>query len=194
MGFGNQWGDHSLGEFDRKVLDQIDFILYNEKTIYFQFPPKIIGETNSSVWIEKDQWAIEALKIHTGSVGRHIRMEWEYIATDNTWDAKNIANNLRNLKSYFYEFGFMAGKARVYPLVYVRYMQIIPVITDFRMRDLNITYSEEIVENNGLHPLHTKVSVELEVATNLSAMGKDEVTGEPKIIAGALLSIKPEWY
>lgn len=68
--------------------------------IDFQFPPKIISETNSMEWKTKDQiMASGPFVIQMGAHGRSLEVEWEYIATDNKFTPKFIAEMLRKLKS-----------------------------------------------------------------------------------------------
>jgi len=183
-------GDDSLSPRDKKILDSAVFELYNKQKIEFQFPPKILSDSNQSVWFEVDVWSIEPARIHKGSNGRRIKMEWEYLASDPKFTSKKISNELRKLKSYFFEF----GKERfnmIYPKIDVKYTEVIPVITPFRLRDLSITYSEELINNNGWHPLHTKVSTDLELVTLVS---NEEQGKEGIVVNSGVANTQWEWY
>ena len=117
-------------------------------------------------------------------------MEWEYLASDPKFTSKKISNELRKLKSYFFEF----GKERfnmIYPKIDVKYTEVIPVITPFRLRDLSITYSEELINNNGWHPLHTKVSPDLELVTLVS---NEEQGKEGIVVNSGVANTQWEWY
>lgn len=157
-------GDSSLVPFDREIADEVVFKVLQDKQIDFQFPPKIISDTNSASFEEKDIWSIEFLRIHKGSVGRRIQFKWEYVATDSKFNGPFIARTLRDLKSYFFEFQRVE-----YPVIEVDYTEIVPTVTYFRLRDVNIQHGDELVRNGGRpYPLHTKVSATLELATSLN--------------------------
>jgi hypothetical protein len=156
---------YGLTPFDELVLTDIKFVLNNPQgKIDFQFVPHITQESNSSIWESSETMlAVEPLRIFKGADGRKVSMEWEYLATDDKWTCTKIAENLKKLKSYFFEF--VPG---VYPVAKVTYTRVIPVETCFRLLDVNVQYSHEIVNNNGLHPLHSKVNVSLQLATNVN--------------------------
>jgi hypothetical protein len=177
--------DSSLVQIDRIAVSKIRFKLNNGHEIRFQFPPKITQESNSSTWEEKDLWAIEPLYIHKGSSGRKITMKWEYVATDPSWDAQRIGNMLRDLKSYFFEF-----KRELYPVAEVSFGTVIPIPTNFRIYDVSIAYSDELINNNGIHPLHTTVTVSLGLATKVN----ESTTKESKLEVPPLGDAIPQWY
>lgn len=177
--------DSSTVTFDDIAASEIVFKVLTRIDVAFQFPPKIITDSNSSSWLEKDIWAIEMLRIHRGSIGRKITTEWEYVATDSQFNATYIAQQLRNLKAYYFAFG-----RNEYPIIEMQYQEVVPVQINFRLRDHSIQYSREIVENGGRHPLHTKVTATLEVATtvNISEADKDKVKQKP------LIRVNKMWY
>ena len=165
--------DGSLDRYDQRLTDQCSFKLVlsggssgfgsGGREIYFQFPPKILNESNESLWLPIDVWAIEPVKIHKGSAGRKLTMEWEYLASSEIWTPERIGRELRLLKSYFYEFEDLT-----YPTVDIIYTQVIPVVTSFRFMNLSVTYSPELFgSGNDIHPLHSKVNTTLELATNI---------------------------
>ena len=179
--------DTSLVPIDRQIIGEVSlFVDPGGSNIEFQFPPRITNEANTSSWKEEDLWAIEPLKIHKGSGGKNLTMKWEYIATDPDWSGDKIAGMLRDLKTYFFEF----SKER-YPVVMLRYGEVIPVETNFRLMSCDITYSEELVMTSGfLYPLRTEVSCKLELATRVN----DFKTGEDQLEVDPLGSAEPEWY
>jgi hypothetical protein len=182
--------DTSLVQFDAIRASNARFKV-GGVNIRFQFAPKIISESNSSLWLEKDMWAIEPLRIHKGSSGRKLTMEWEYVASDRGFNCTAVAVEIRKVKKYFFEFS-----NKEYPVAIVKFSEVIKIATPFRIRDLNVTYGPELIDNSGVHPLYSKVSVQLELATNLnteesrsSALSKD-----PKIDQGPLTGAIPDWY
>ena len=183
--------DFSLSEEGRSIIDSCAFVLNNGHTVRFQFPPRVKSDSNSSNWKETDLWSIEPLKIHKGSAGRKVSMEWEYIASDPKWTVPLINTMLRNLRSYFFEF--VKG---VYPVAAVKCGGAIPVVTLFRIMDVNITYSDELINNGGIGPLHYKVTVSLELATKLSTESGFEVAEnqEDKLDIQPLGKAQFGWY
>lgn len=181
--------DSSLVQFDRGLLIDCSFTcLPMGAKIDFQFPPKITSEGNSSEWETKDVWSIEQLKIHKGSGGKKMSMEWEYIATDSKWNADAISLQLKLLKGYFFKFN-----ENQYPVCIIKYGKVIPQPIKFRLMDVQITYSEEWIksggENGGYYPLHTKVAVSLEMATRINSEDEGaKVNQEP------LENANFEWY
>ena len=188
--------DSSLITFDKQLIQGIVFrVFLDGKKINFQFAPKIVSDANTSAWDEHDIWSIELLRIHKGSVGRRIVMEWEYVATDSKFTGSYIATELRKLKTYFFAFD-----ENTYPVIEMKYTHIVPVITYFRLRDLNIQHSPELVKQGDTsYPLHTKVSCTLELATSArgptSAKGKKSHKEQDKVDVPPInQAVKPEWY
>jgi len=181
--------DLVLCEFDKNLTESAMMWVDldgNRQQVNFQFPPKILTDTNNSSWMEIDVWSIEPLRIHTGSQGRRIGVEWEYISTDSTFTGKNIAENIRFLKRYFFEF-----KRDYYPLVWFKYGYAVPVETQFRLRDLATSFGPEIVKTgDDYYPLYAKVNVTLELATDNKS--RDENTA--KVKESPLRGVTPEWY
>ena len=180
--------DSSLIPFDKKAAEDIVFKVLEAKEIKFQFAPKIVSDTNTSAWLEEDVWGQELLRIHKGSIGRRVVFEWEYVASDNTFTGTRIGGILRDLKSYFFDF----KKSKRYPVVTVRYMAVIPKLTFFRLRDVNIQHGPELVRNGDLYPLHTKVSATLELA--LSGQASSDRGATKVNVPPVNQTVKPEWY
>jgi len=169
--------DSSLSPFCVE-LTAAKFLVLGKENVEFQFPPKILSDTNMSDWLEVSIWSYEPLRIHKGSAGRKVNMEWEYIATDNVFNAKKIYGEIHKLKTYF--FGWKGGN---YPIVRVNYTLVLQDVP-FRLRNLNITHSPEIVRNKGTYPLYTKVACVLELATNVSSLDKEKRSDKPKMKQG----------
>ncbi len=169
----------------------------DDYVVPFQFMPKIVNESNASDWLEINAWDIEPIKVHKGSTGRKLGIEWEYIASGSgDWVASKIGTILRSVKSYFFKFD-----REWYPVVTLKCGIVVPVETNFRVRDINVTYSPEQVSDpdnvNFFHPLYTKVSLTLELATTLNLQGDQSAEATAAV---AKLNIQPlgaavfEWY
>jgi hypothetical protein len=165
-------GDSSLVPFCKALTSSAIFIVLEgqseQDVVEFQFPPKIVSDSNSSDWLEVDIWSFETMKIHKGSSGRKVNMEWEYIATDRVFNAKKIQGEIHKLKSYFFEFN-----GTDYPIVRINYTEILREVP-MRLRDLSVSHGPEIINNNGLYPLYTKVAVTMDLATPLSKSGDSD--------------------
>jgi hypothetical protein len=183
--------DFSLSQEGRSIIDECAFVLVNGKEVEFQFPPRVKSDSNSSTWEEQDLWSIEPLKIHHGSSGRRISMEWEYLASDPKWTVTEINTQLRNLRSYFFEFS-----RKTYPVAAVKCGGVIPIATKFRIMDVNVAYSDELIDNGGIGPLHYKVTTTLELATNLSKLGTptDAEKEQEKLNVQPLGKAQFDWY
>jgi hypothetical protein len=180
--------DTSLQEFDRKLASSVVFKITDAsgiKEVQFQFAPKITSESNSSNWIEAPFNAFHPARRFQGAGGRKLTMEWEYIASDKEFDAAKVATQIRAVKSYFYDF---IANLAIWPLAKVQHTNVIPIETDFILRDLAITYGPELINNNGVHPLYTKVVTQLDLMTNIS------VVGQPKLGGSLRPLVKPDWY
>lgn len=185
-------GDSCLIPFDQQTADEVVFnVLTGQGGIDFQFPPKIISDSNSSLWQEEELWAIELLRIHKGSQGRKINFEWEYVATDSIFNGSFIAATLRMLKSYFFQFSRVE-----YPVVEVDYTAVIPTTTFFRLRDVNIQHGRELVNNGSTYPLYTKVNATLELATSVGSARTSGArgTGEKIKVPPVNIPVNSQWY
>ena len=179
--------DSSLVQFCNGLASKAVFIVLEgskDYSIDFQFPPRILSDSNTSDWLEVDIWSYEPLKVHKGSGGRKVNMEWEYIATDRVFNAKKIRSEIHKLKSYFFSF-----EGDKYPIVRVNYTEVLPNVP-LRLRDLNISHGPEIINNDGFFPLYTKVAITLDLATNMSKEG--EKNDSPKNAIGPHIQEK-DW-
>jgi hypothetical protein len=162
--------DSSLVSFDASFASRIIFLVRPtgsiRNRIEFQFAPKIVSESNIAIFEEENQLSFHPLRLLAGMSGRQINMEWEYIATDKKFNAIKIASEIRKLKSYFYEFSKL--NPLDVPIATIKYMEIIPVLTNFIIKDLSITYGQEIIDNGNVYPLYTKVAVTLALMTNMA--------------------------
>jgi hypothetical protein len=179
-------GDSSLVGFDKTLLGNIKFSLNNGYSVAFQFVPKIKSESNNSNWKDADLVSNDQMKLRMGSGSKKISMEWEYVCTDKTWNATKIATNCRNLKSYFFEF-----TNTLYPVAKITYGILMQDMM-CRIMSVDIAYSDEVVDNGGVHPLHTKVIASLEMAHDIGDPLKPGQSGGLK--DKPLQRVKFDWY
>jgi hypothetical protein len=114
--------------------------------------------------LEVDIWGIEPLRIHKGSAGRKVEVEWEYIATDTIFTPKKVDEQIKRLKTYFFEF-----KKGIMPVINVTLTKAIAPKVPFRIHDVAITHGPEIIQNAGeYYPLYTKVALSMSLATTVA--------------------------
>jgi len=185
-----------LTAFDQKLLESaqlsVEPALGTAYKIDFQFPPKIVSEANSALWKPFATMGAQPVSIHEGSSGRAVQIEWEYIATDNVFTPEKISKMLQTLKAYFFEFNFGA-QGEWMPVLVFKYSGIIPDKITFRVENISITYSPEIImQNNIFFPFCSKVSASLMMVTAGGGKG-----GQPAVMEFAQnlrREPKPEWY
>jgi hypothetical protein len=184
-----------LISFDQKLLKSAEMIIQPkagvEKIVIFQFPPKITSESNSVNWKSQETQGYQPIQIHSGNSGRAIDVEWEYIATDNVFTPEFIALQLRNFKTYFFEFKF-GGVGTYMPVIKFKYTGIMPDGMKCRVVNGSVSYGPEMIMQGGVfYPLYSKATVSLVMATQ----GGGE--GHPPVQAFATnlpATVKPEWY
>ena len=191
--------DSTLTTHDKRLAESAQLInVLTKKRIPFQFPPRITSETKSTNWQEKNQRSFEPVKVYDGSTARAITLEFEYIATgSDEFSAQKIARYLRELKEYYYKAVVSGPEEKQYPTFQVGIYDIVPssiTKAHFRLHNLTINYSSEIISFSAERslvsfPLHTSVTLGLELVTNLSFEGT-----EPKEKVSPLEAMKPEWF
>ena len=107
-GMPAQHGDESLCDADRNLMNSGNGVSLtvldpnDNKKIIFQFMPRIISESNKAEFQSHNMVAFEPIRVHMGSQGRTLVMEWEYISTSSIFTPPVIAKILRICKSYFF--------------------------------------------------------------------------------------------
>ena len=183
--------DEKLTQFDEDITESV-FLSVEGRQIIFQFPPRITSDSKSANWKSIFQASWEPLKIYWGSEARKLSFEAEWIATSNVFTPTFIAEQMRAVKEYFY--AARVGKGP-YPLVFLEAYEIVPSEAPFRLMDFSESFGETFVRSGGaIHPLYSKMSLGLELATNISGKPAKEVNVEkPKVKVGKLPQIRPEW-
>lgn len=190
-------GDTSLVPFDerltRAALLRISVVDATSNfgasfEVPFQFPPRVLTDGKVTNWHSVDAKSYEPIKIFMGAESRRFTLSFEYVATGSgDFTAFNIANILRGIKAYAYDEAGNKSKARVRVYNIIGETEPAPC----RIMSISISHGEEIVENNGgIFPLHTQVSIDLELSTQIA----DFEGEEPKIIGEEAPFPKFEWF
>jgi len=188
--------DENLIPFEKALLCDIELIMPKSGLgagggkVKFQFPPKIISESNSINWSEIAVFSSEPVAIARGATARQVQMEWEYIATSDVFTGAKIAEELRRVKLYF------VTNAEKFPTVMVRYGEILPELIPFRLMDVNIQYGPELVIHQSKpYPLYSKCTLTMKIATNLTITDKKKKKGDKNKVkqGGQLQTFKPKW-
>lgn len=156
-----------------------------------QFPPKVLKDGKTANFKEQNAQSYEPFKLYSGSGPRILVIECQWVA-GGQFPPSTIQNTLGNVKGYFYT-GYLGSGVVTYPAVIItKLYQIINTRTSWRMTNLDITYSEELVQINSQYfPLHSKMTMSLESATQLGNIGG----GDTLIPAANLESApSPQWY
>ena len=185
-----------LTKFDQGLIKEAQLRIQpapgKDFLIAFQFPPKIISESNSMLWDEtSDVYATGPVVYQKGATARKLEVEWEYIATDNVFNPDFIAKQLRGLKSYHFDFQLPIG---FLPVVVFKYTNILPDNIKFILKGLNISYGPEMVANNGsFHPLYTKATISIQMATQLGSLDGKQPARQ-SVTKNLAVAPKAEWY
>lgn len=184
--------DSILAPFDSQVANSV-ILRVGGKRIQFQFPPRITSDGKSSNWKSIFQASWEPLKIYWGSEARKLSFEAEWIATGSgVFTPQGIAEQMRTVKEYFYSAQVGRGP---YPLVKLKAYEIVPSEAPFRLMDFSDSLGETLVRSGGaIFPLYSKMTLSLELATNISGKPAEGVdVKKPKITVKGLQAIQPLW-
>ena len=89
---------------------------------------------------------------------------------------ETVHDTISQIKEYFYE----AFKGTEFPLVTINKLYgIITTQTTWRMTNVNVVYSEELIKIGKWYPLHTKVTIDLKSTTQIEAEGKPYTSNGP---------------
>jgi hypothetical protein len=186
-----------LSPMDQKAISNTDLELYIDgertETVLFQFPPKVVSDSKSGKWEVTFKWSYEPVAVWKGSEPREIKLDARYIVHNvGGWGAKQIQNQILAIKSHFYQWtSGRAGSKAPYMKLYI--YKIAPYGSTWRLINLDITYSEELVYSDGMFwPLESKVSMSCALFTGGAPIKNQKdayvaIKGLPKIP-------KPEWY
>lgn len=168
-------GDSSLRPFDQEIVGSVRIIV-SDIPIEFQFPPRIKADSKASIWKSFDVASFEPVKWYWGSEARKLGLSWEYISTSNIFTPKKIKKIIGEIKRYFYE-AHAVRNAGKYPVVEIaKLYNLIEGPAQFRLHELNMEYSDELFRGEGgVWPIHTTVTMQLELATKI--IGKGAVSG-----------------
>lgn len=176
------------------------------------FPPKVTKDSKAAEWKEWTSGSFEPAKWYVQSKPKQLGLEFEWIVGSYSagkgelFTPRSLRQTLSGIKSFFYG-PFFGGKRRTYPAVFIHALYaIIPrnalsrgngngrgKPAAFRIMDVNVTYSDTLAKIDGeWHPLHTKLTMNLEGASQLGGAkprsGAD--TEDPPGGAGAMSTFK----
>jgi len=135
-----------------------------------QFPPIITKDSKSAEWMEVPSGSFEPMKFYVQSKSRSIGLDFEWVC-GGRFPPNRVHTLVSAMKSYFYGPYFASSKDKQeYPTVnIINLYGIITFKTTWRMMDLSVKYSNEMCKvDNTFYPLHVKVSINLESATQLA--------------------------
>ena len=148
-------------------------------------------DSKSANFTEKNAQSYEPFKIYAGSSPRALSLEFQWVA-GGQFPPTTIQQTLSNVKSYFYT-GYLGSGVLTYPAVIItRLYALIDTETSWRMTNLDIAFSEELIQIGGQYfPLHSKMTMSLESATQLGKIGGGET-----LINASNLQAAPslQWY
>ena len=179
-----------LNEFDKKLIRNAKMIIISEGEdpypIPFQFPPRILSDSKKPQYQEIPTYSYEPIKIYIGSDSRAFTVEFDYIATGEQFNVPTISDILRQIKSSIYN-GTNAG-----PQIKCSIYEIAPKELPCRLMGIDIKHSEELVDNGGIFPLHTKVSLQLEMQTRIGFLSTHKEGDQNVVDDIPKLIIKPD--
>ena len=179
------------------------------------FPPVVTKDSKQGAWgvEEQDSGSYEELKYYTNAKSRKLAIDFEWVCGTSivtgdegstTMDPDSIHNIISGIKSYFYRAYFGEQGKQLYPVVYIyKLYNIIDgtkqdnLPATFRMMDVNVKYSKELVKvSEKWFPLHTKVSINLESASQLKPIKTNGDNGGESIMQFTNLPKQPnfKWY
>jgi hypothetical protein len=129
----------------------------------FQFPPKIISDSKQAKWQFHHKTGYEPVAVFWGAESRRITLKAEWVVY-NEWSPSKINNALLNIKSHLYLVG--AAVVTRAPFVEMSVYRIAPDRSTWRLMDVSLQYSEEMVDiGKDAWPLHTEANLSLELFT-----------------------------
>ena len=165
-------GDNDLGDVDRSggyILDSNNL----------QFPPLITKDSKNAVWEEHQTASYEPFKVYKYSQSRAIALKFQWVVGGN-FPPQRIHQIISNVKAYFYHIaaGQINSNSQKYPAVWIdKFYNIITRRTTWRMMDIDVKYSEELVKvNQVFYPLHVTLTMNLEASTRLASSRTDPST------------------
>lgn len=188
---------------------ELSGIVLNNRNL--MFPPKVTKDSKSAEWKEWTSGSFEPAKWYVQSKPKQIGLEFEWIlgsyGQGKFFTPRSLRQTLSGIKAFFYG-PFFGGKRRTYPAVFIYALYaIIPrnqlshgngKPAAFRIMDVNVSYSDQLAKIENIdgsmewHPLHTKLTMNLEGASQLE--GARPRTGasieDPPGGAGAMSTFK----
>ena len=130
-----------------------------------------------------------------GGSARKLDISATYIVGDpktggKSWDAAEVAEELRRWKSYFYVGGPEQADLPVFSIIMYNQIPEAETVASFRSRGVRITHGEEIIkDDSGIHPLRSDVVLGTELVTNINFPD-----GTSKFVYDELKPVEQVWY
>jgi len=190
VNIGNSALGSILGESATITIDNVPIGKSSE--IPIQFPPRIKSKNKTSNWILEDKASYEPEAVFQGSDATKITLELKYLVTGGKWGIETIAKSVHTIMGYFYRT--VQEGANGAPLVQVILYEICPdkpEVSTWRLDDASITYSDELVQQNGLvYPQLVTATLSLSMLTKIG----DSTGNYKQNLTLAADFPKKEWY
>jgi hypothetical protein len=184
----------TLSKADQDALSEVDISFYSGLTLNsstLQFPPKITKDSKGGTFDEQYRGAYEPLPIYKGASSRELGLEFQWVIGGG-FVPDEVHHTISQIKEYFYKAFISAGGSKKFPLVTINKLYcIITTRSTWRMHDVNVVYSEELIKVAGKwYPLHVKVTINLKSTTQIGSSSGDK----PYAPSGPLAKPDITWY
>lgn len=146
------------------------------KTVRFQFPARLKSDQKDARWESiLDAPTYEPSYMFLGGGPRRIQLHTIYLvggpsSAGQPWTTKNVANEIKRLKSYFYIGGPTHDFLPVFKLKLYNHVPAVGDKSAWRGRSISITPSEELIQDSdGIYALKSEVILSLEMVTNITS-------------------------
>lgn len=192
---------------NRKIINRkkkIDKSARVGETIKFQFPPKIVDDSQTGSWNQnRNALTADMIAVYEGADPRQTTVEWTYIVTNTQcepdviqrrrprdeinrssgWTPQLIHRQLRLLRGYWRN-SFIEGKFQSNMIVFMQLWALGGQrVMSFRLAGLSIKHSTTIV-NKGIEafPLRTDISAQFKMWPDFSSLkGAGKAKQQPAV-------------
>jgi len=151
-----------MSELDNDIAKGTSVDFSDGLKIEFQFPPKITSDSKSSKWKLKWQNSYEPYAVWLGAEARRITLAADYVV-HGEWGADKVQKQITNAKGHLYKHGGKTGPNA--PYATLNMYGIAPDGSTWRVSDVNIKYSQELIRDGIIWPLHSKLTIRLDLFT-----------------------------
>lgn len=157
----------SLLKFDRQLCNAVRLKL-GQEVVYFQFPPIVKADSKGVDYEERNCANIEPMATFKGSKARQIDLKWTYIVTGDKWTAREVAANVKAIRSFYYQtveqWARGSAKLNIEFQAYDVVGRPNSGMFSFRSDGVTISHSDAVIGNNGgYYPLRTDIDMKLKL-------------------------------